>query len=170
MVVRHHRPGERGCWASFSPCGRWRYGLARAWGAGPRLLCVLLNPSTADALRDDATVARACRRAQAAGFGALRVVNLFAWRATRPAALRAAADPVGPENDRALRRGAAWADTILCGWGVHGALLGRDRAVIGLLGRRRLWHLGLTAAGQPRHPLYVPAAQPLLPWQGRRGA
>lgn len=141
--------------------------LGRAWGPGPRLLCVLLNPSTADAIEDDATLARCRIRATAMGFGALRVVNLFGRRATRPAVLRQAADPVGPENDGALRRGAAWADTILCGWGVHGGLLQRDRAVLRLLGRRQLWHLGLTAGGQPRHPLYVPAAQPLLPWQFR---
>ena len=170
MAVRRHRIGDRRAWASFSPCGRWRYALVRTWGAGPRLLCVLLNPSTADAEADDATLTRCCRRAGALGFGALRMVNLFAWRATRPAELSLAADPVGPENDRALRSGAAWADAILCGWGVHGRLFERDRAVLRLLGRRPLWHLGLTVAGQPRHPLYVAAAQPMLPWSAGQGA
>jgi hypothetical protein len=131
-------------------------------------LCVLLNPSEADATRSDATLARCVARAEALGFGALRVVNLFAWRATDPAALARSADPVGPENDAALLRGARWADRILCGWGEGGRLMGRDRAVLALFGRRALWHLGLTAGGRPRHPLYVARAAPLQPWREGR--
>lgn len=153
--VRRHRAGDRGAWAEFSPCGRWRYVLARRWAAGPGLLCVLLNPSRADAVRNDPTLLRCVARAQRLGFGGLRVVNLFAWRARDPAALGRAVDPVGPENDAALLRGARWADRILCGWGAGGRRSGRDAEVLRLLGRRRLWHLGLTAGGQPRHPLYV---------------
>lgn len=167
--MRRHRPGDRGAWAEVSACGRWRYALGRRWGEGPGLLCVLLNPSVADALRDDPTLARCVLRAQGLGFGALRVVNLFAWRATDPAALALAADPVGPENDAALLRGARWAGRILCGWGEGGRLMGRDRAVLALFVRRRLWHLGLTAGGRPRHPLYVARAAPLQPWQGGEG-
>jgi hypothetical protein len=129
---------------------------------------VLLNPSVADALRDDPTLARCMARARGWGFGALRMVNLFAWRATDPAALPGAEDPVGPENDAALLRGARWADMILCGWGAGGVLAGRDAAVLRLLGRRRLWHLGLTAGGQPRHPLYVGYDVAPVVWQRGR--
>ena len=168
-MVRQHRVADRGAWAEISPCGRWRYALARRWGAGPGLLCVLLNPSVADAERDDPTLLRCVTRARGLGFGGLRIVNLFAWRTTDPAALRRAADPVGPGNDAALLRGMRWADAILCGWGATGVLGGRDAAVRLLLGRRALWHLGLTAGGQPRHPLYLAYGVAPQLWQRGRG-
>ena len=76
------------------------------------------------------------------------------------------ADPVGPDNDAALHDGAAWADDILCGWGGHGALLGQDRAVAARLRQagKPVWHLGLTLAGQPKHPLYIGYAVPPMAW------
>lgn len=163
--LRRHRPGDRGAWTEMSGCGRWRYALARRWGPGPGLLCVLLNPSTADAAQDDPTLRRCMARARALGFGGLRLVNLFAWRATDPAALYRAADPVGPDNDAALLRAGRWAGSILCGWGNHGSLRGRDAEVLRLLARRRLWHLGLTARGQPRHPLFVGGEVALQQWR-----
>ena len=155
MGRRRHSPDDRNAWAEFSPCGRWRYALGRRWGPGPGLVFVLLNPSTADHLTPDATLLRCVARAQGLGFGALRVVNLFAWRATDPRALGRVPDPVGPENDAAIGRAARWGKSILCGWGARGGLAGRDSDVRRLLRRRPLWHLGLTAGGQPRHLLYV---------------
>lgn len=52
------------------------------------------------------------------------------------------------------------------GWGNGGTWQGRDRQVLQLLGQLpvRLFCLGHTAAGQPRHPLYVPNGSPLLPF------
>ncbi len=164
MVQRIHAPGDRRSWVDLSPCGAYRYALARAWAPGPGIAFVLLNPSRADAEASDPTLARCMARARALGFGRLRVVNLFALRSPHPAALRCVPDPVGPDNDAALLRAAAWADALLCGWGAGGRLHRRHAAVLRLLGRRRLWHLGLTAGGHPRHPLYVPAAVAPQPW------
>lgn len=146
--------------ARISACGTWRYALVREWGAGPGLTAVLLNPSTADATRDDATLVRMIGRTRAAGFGRLVVANLFALRATDPGMLRQAADPVGPENDAAILAAAEEAAMVLCGWGVHGRLCGRADAVEAMLRARGhgLWHLGLTQGGAPRHPLYVAGA------------
>jgi hypothetical protein len=91
------------------------------------------------------------------GFGAFAVTNLFAWRATRPLDLRAAMDPVGPDTDRVLTEAALAADRVICGWGMHGGVLGRGGAVAARLHAEghSLWHLGLTRTGAPRHPLYV---------------
>lgn len=61
---------------------------------------VLLNPSTADAEVDDPTLKRCIGFARAVGMDALTVVNLCAFRATRPADLWRAPDPIGPEADR----------------------------------------------------------------------
>lgn len=168
MIVRTHIRGETRSDADYSGCGCYRYALTRIWDeAGPRLAFVMLNPSTASEVRNDPTVARCEARARALGYGGVRVVNLFAWRATDPQALRAAADPVGPRNDAALGEAADWADAVLVAWGVHGALLARGAAVAAFLRGcgKPLLHLGLTREGFPRHPLYVPNARQPEVWR-----
>ena len=143
---------------ALSPCGTWRYLLERDLGEGVGTLnFILLNPSTADAVRNDPTVTRCIGFARRWGFRRLLVTNAFALRATDPAALRQAPDPVGPQNDRYLVRTARRADRVVCGWGIHGALNNRESEVLALLRARRLEHLGLTQDGRPRHPLYLRA-------------
>ena len=95
----------RGGWtgeAVFSKCGLFRYSLLRQWnnaGNAKLINFIMLNPSNADATKNDPTVERCCKRAQALGYGRLIVTNVFALRNTDPAALYAAADAVGPRND-----------------------------------------------------------------------
>ena len=154
--------------AAFSPCGQYRWWLERVWQpAAPRLLFIGLNPSRADGQRDDPTLRRLVGFAQRWGYGSLEVLNLFARISPSPAVLRRAADPVGAEADAWLRHRllAQPQAPVWLGWGNQGAWQGRDRAVRALLQGRPLWSLGLTAAGQPRHPLYVAgtvALQPLV--------
>ncbi|ADE84044.1 DUF1643 domain-containing protein [Rhodobacter capsulatus] len=171
MITRTHVKGDAPSVAVYSDCEAYRYLLTRVWDdALPRALFVMLNPSTATEVQNDPTVERCERRARALGFGAFRVTNIFAYRATDPRAMRAMADPVGPENDAAIRGSLDWAggpaDRIVCAWGTHGAHLGRGAAVERLLREsgRDLHHLGLTAAGAPKHPLYIGYAQPLQLW------
>jgi hypothetical protein len=167
MIRREAEAGDVRSVALYSDCGAYRYLLRRSWGAGGQLLCILLNPSTASEVRNDPTVARCERRARALGYGGFAVANLFAWRATAPADLRAAADPIGPDNDRVLNGAATEADAILCGWGVHGSHLGRGAEVAARLwaAGHRLLHLGITREGHPRHPLYVAYAARPQPWR-----
>ena len=158
MITRHHRKGDAESTAVYSPCEQYRYLLTRIWDpAGPKALFVMLNPSTATEVQNDPTVERCERRARALGYGAFRVTNIFAFRATDPKVMRARADPVGPGNDAAIGESTLWADRIICAWGSHGAHLGRGAQVEALLRAtgRPLWHLGLTQAGQPKHPLYI---------------
>ncbi len=157
--------------AQFDATGSYRYSLTREWAAGHRVAFVLLNPSTADHTQDDPTLRRCIGFAQAWGYGALEVVNLFAYRATRPAALRAAAEPVGPENDRFLRAAQRRAQAVVLAWGIHGVWRGRDQAVLRLFraGRMPVQCLGLTRDGHPRHVLYLPrglTARPFVPPAG----
>lgn len=158
MIERHHRKGDADSTAIYSDCERYRYMLTRTWDpAGERALFVMLNPSTATEMQNDPTVERCERRARTLGFGAFRVCNIFAWRDTDPARMRRATDPVGPANDDAIADSCPWADRIVCGWGAHGAHLDRGAEVERLMRTTGLplYHLGLTKAGHPRHPLYI---------------
>ena len=125
---------------------------------------VCLNPSTADEVQDDPTVRRCIRYAKDWGYGGMAMLNLFAFRATDPEAMKRAKDPVGPENDIYLSEWSAGARVTVCAWGAQGVFLGRDKEVLPLLHRPH--YLALTADGQPRHPLYLKAAlkpKPLAP-------
>lgn len=166
MITRRHQGDGVASVAVYSACGAYRYSLTRDWGAGSRLLYVMLNPSTATEAQNDPTVERCERRARALGCGAFAVVNLFAFRATDPRALRRAPDPVGAKNDTALGRAVDWTDRVICAWGNHGGHLGRSAQVRERLAQagKPLLHLGLTAQGEPRHPLYVGYAVEPQPW------
>lgn len=166
-ITRTHKKGDADSVAIYSDCERYRYTLTRVWDrAGQTALFVMLNPSTATEVQNDPTVERCERRARALGFGGFRVVNIFAWRDTDPRKMRAAADPVGPENDAAIADGARWADQVICAWGTHGEHLNRGPAVETLLRgvRSELFHLGLTKAGHPKHPLYISYTQTPEAW------
>ncbi|HPE26695.1 DUF1643 domain-containing protein [Albidovulum sp.] len=166
MIVRRHEVAGLASEARYSRCGTYRYLLSRRWGAGGSLLYILLNPSTATEEHNDPTVERCERRARALGYGGFAVTNLFAFRATRPEDLKRAGAPVGPGNDEAILTAAAAAERLICGWGVHGCHLGRGDAVAMRLraAGHDLWHLGLTQAGEPRHPLYVAYAREPERW------
>lgn len=155
-------------WADLSRCGRYRYALGRRWGAGAEALFVLLNPSTADAGADDPTLRRCMGFARREGCGASRTVNLFAWRATAPKDLVAAGEvAVGPRNAAALRTALAECDgPVIVGWGAQAMAAPRAVALERLASGqgRMLMCLGITKAGQPRHPLYIRADAPLVPW------
>jgi hypothetical protein len=151
--------------AVFDPSRRYRYRLWRRWAAGAPVLFVMLNPSTADAERDDPTIRRCVGFARAWGFAGMTVVNLFALRATDPARLRRARDPVGRDNDCHIAAAAAGAGTVVVAWGTHGELGARDRAVLALLAPHRPRCLGLTRGGHPRHPLYLPARTASRPFR-----
>ena len=166
MITREFTKGDARSEAVYSDCERYRYLLTRAWGEGPRALFVMLNPSTATERQNDPTVERCERRARALGFGAFRVTNIFAFRATDPRLMRAEADPIGAENDAAILGSLPWADTVICAWGNHGLHMDRGAHVESLLRRSgsSLFHLGLTGQGQPRHPLYVGYSTQPVPW------
>lgn len=156
-VTRSFLKGDAASSAVYSPCEAFRYLLTREWGTAGRALFIMLNPSTATEAQNDPTVERCERRARALGFGAFRVCNIFAFRATDPKVMRAAPDPVGPLNDAAILGSLSWADQIVCAWGTHGAHLDRGPQVERLLRAAGgpLWHLGLSKAGHPKHPLYI---------------
>ena len=120
---------------------------------------VMLNPSTADAERDDPTIRRCIGFARGWGYGRLEVVNLFAYRAASPRELFSATDPVGRANERFL---ASATDDVVVAWGNHGRRADWKLRKAAAHGRPRC--LGITALGEPMHPLYVPGRRQLCPF------
>jgi hypothetical protein len=147
---------------------RYRYTLWRQWNEVERpryMLMVGLNPSTADATRDDPTIRRCVGFARAEGFDALCMVNLFAFRATNPRVMMAEVDPVGKDNDGWISLLSIMAGMVVAAWGASGGHRDRDVAVKQMLLNRgrHLYALGETKEGHPRHPLYLPkSARPVL--------
>ena len=157
MITRSFLKGDAASEAVYSDGETYRYLLTRVWAKGPKALFIMLNPSTATEVQNDPTVERCERRARTLGFGAFRVTNIFAYRATDPKVMRAAVDPVGPDNDAAILQSLDWTDQVICAWGNHGLHLDRGARVQALLQAtgRPLLHLGLTGQNQPKHPLYI---------------
>lgn len=135
--------------------GPYRYLLWRVWNPDlPRLLWILLNPSTADESSNDPTLRRVQGFSQSFGYGGLEVVNLFALRSPDPRALAQIVDPVGPENDRYIRGAVVRATKIIAAWGNYRMLYGRDHWILSQIAGP-IFCLGITRNGNPRHPLYL---------------
>jgi hypothetical protein len=142
--------------AIISPCGKYRYALWRVWSSNIKPLMVIgVNPSTADASKDDPTIRRCIDYASQWGMGGLLMGNLFAWRDKDPSVLPKLAEPIGAENDVWLIRMRDASQMVLGAWGRNGDVdIRRTAAVLEMF--PEIHHLGLTANGHPRHPLYLP--------------
>ncbi len=143
--------------------GPYRYSLDRWWGPGRRMCFVMLNPSTADADQDDPTIRRCIGFAKRDAFDGITVVNLFAYRCTRPLHLSDVDDPVGPLNDGAVADAVRRSDVVVAAWGAHPMAVGRGKALADW--RVPLHCLGTTKDGAPRHPLYVRGSAEVVPWR-----
>lgn len=160
--------------AVLSPCGLYRYQLRRLvqapLGRPKRVLgWVMLNPSKADADRDDTTMTKVQEFTRRAGFHEAAVVNLFAWRSTDPRGLGDAGDPVGDANDQHILAVLHESELLVCAWG-NGAAFGgghRVRAVVRMLEpyEYKLRVLKVTGTGEPGHPLMLPYWRPLVPFK-----
>jgi hypothetical protein len=119
-----------------------------------RIAWIGLNPSTADELSLDRTLAAICRYSRRWGFSEVVMLNLFAFRATDPRDLKRAEDPIGPDNDHHLLTEVRKVQRVIACWGGHGRFLGRDRDVSDLLGVS-FGCLLKNRTGTPHHPLYL---------------
>lgn len=142
--------------AEISSDGLYRYSLERTWDEGkPTVLFICLNPSTADAINDDATVRRMVSFARQFGAGRLLVGNLFAFRSKNRNDLLKAEDPVGPENDKYLSKLIKAADIVIAAWGNFGSYLNRSSQFKEMFKSHNIKCLALNQTGEPIHPLYV---------------
>jgi hypothetical protein len=142
------------------PADCYRYRLIRTWDeAKPHAMFIMMNPSTADTIVDDRSVAKCGRFARTWGYGGIYVGNTFAYRATDKKRLRVIADPIGPENDKHLIAMAKLAEIVIFAYGQpgHRSLQARGPLLAKILiGKGVKPHvLKLSNDGTPCHPLYL---------------
>jgi len=151
--------------ARISDCGRYRFMLTRIWEANKQLLVTcMLNPSTADAEKDDPTIRTLTHFAKSWGYGGLMVVNLFALRTPSPQVLLETphSERMGPEsrNRESLFEAFIYArhspGFMLAAWGnLHPHLISASTLVLHIARKQLvdLQCLGETANGFPKHPM-----------------
>lgn len=152
--------------AEFSSCRQYRYVLWRHWdwqGSARQVMFIGLNPSTADETEDDPTIRRCIRFAKDWGYGGLLMMNAYAFRATDPKVMKAAADPLGPGNLEAFGYRRTQVGLIVAAWGAH-CSEEHERTICQAIAQP-VHCLGRTKAGRPKHPLYLRAdTKPELFW------
>ncbi len=163
--------------AVISECGKYRYRLERevdAIGGGPVYAFFGVNPSTADATVDDATVRKWIGFVKRWSGRRFVVGNVFPYRATdirtlpdwNVLALRRG------ENDKHLKEIARDADVLVPCWGSRDKLPKEMRPWL-----ERTWQIlrlqdkpmkcfGITNSGDPKHPLMLGYDTPLIDFQG----
>lgn len=148
--------------AILSPCGAYRYQLSRDVGMdGPVFAFFGVNPSTADATADDATVRKWTGFVKRWGGSRFIVGNVFAYRSTDVKALRNVPHPVGPENFAHLERIAADADVLVPCWGDRGKVPPSlrhhfDKTLAFLRAQGKPVRVfGFAKGGDPLHPLML---------------
>lgn len=157
--------------AVFSPCGTWRYRLERDLGRdGPVVAILGVNPSTAGAEINDATIRKDIGFGARHGWGWLIKGNLFAFCSTDIKGLRTAVNPKGPDNDAFLRQIMIDADIVIAAWGPLAKLPPQLRkrwttiCAMADAANQRLMCFGTAQDGQPRHTLMLAYDTPLIEW------
>lgn len=144
--------------AVLSECGTYRYVLERA-AKGEELgtvMFALANPSTADAVEDDATSDKGWRYTKAWKCSRMIYVNANPYRATNPWEAKTPPDSILSLNDAYLRQSAKRADMVVLAYGhvADKALAARMVSVLVSTGAP-LYTLQLALDGTPKHPLYL---------------
>lgn len=137
--------------AEFSPCGKYRYKLWRVWDYGlPLVMCVGLNPSTANSDTDDPTINNLRRILSKLGYGGFYMMNLFAWISSKPGDLLTCPDALG-DNENKLKEVEALCDDVIVCWGSFKQAQDRIKAVLPNYPNAKCF--GVAKNGAPFHPL-----------------
>lgn len=160
--------------AVVSACGKYRYRLEREVATeGPTFAYFGINPSTADATIDDATVRKWIGFTKVNGGRRFIVGNVFAYRSTDVKGLTLAGDPYGPENPMHLNQIIEDADILVPCWGDRKKLDRRLQSNFDwikarfLVSGKPVMTFGFTSSGDPKHPLMLGYKTPLIDWVRR---
>jgi hypothetical protein len=152
--------------AIISECKRYRYQLWRIWDrTQPKVLFIMLNPSTANAEKDDPTIKRCISFAKSWGYGGLYVGNLFAYRSTDPKGLLVAEDIGGTDGLNHWIQMSNLSESVICAWG-NSSLIQKLKPRLELLKTldKPLFCIQTSKDGTPKHPLYLKMKQKPIPF------
>lgn len=156
--------------AVLSACGKYRYRLDRDVQMDGSVTALFgINPSTADATVNDATIRKDIGFAKVNGWRRIIKGNVFAFRATDVREVGRCHNPVGPDNHDYLRAIVAEADILVPCYGnrakVPKELWWAIDALLDILraSGKPLLTFGLTQSGDPKHPLMLGYDTPLVP-------
>lgn len=147
--------------ADISSCGKYRYSLSRMWGSSNQGIVYGyfgINPSTADASIDDATVKKwigFTKRNNGRGF---LVGNAFAYRATNVKDLSKTDNPVGENNILYIQKIINTVDVIVPCWGNSSKVSKNLRPQLEIIldqilkSGKPVKIFGKTKSGDPLHP------------------
>lgn len=157
--------------AVISPCGMYRYRLEREVGmTGPVYAFFGVNPSTADAQVDDATVRKWTGFCKRWGGSRFIVGNAFAYRATNVKTLAGVEDPFGADIGEHITDIINDADILVPCWGSTGKVPPKLQFAFEVLldalmsAGKPVMCFGCTKSGDPKHPLMLAYSTPLMPW------
>lgn len=160
--------------AVISPCGRYRYRLDRECGeAYPGSLVIAyfgINPSTADASKDDPTVRKWRGFTERNNGHKFIVGNLFSYRSKNPKGLVNDPSPNDEAHWTHIRQIIAEADILVPCWGNRSKIPRAKRYATGellellLASGKPVVHFGTTKSGDPLHALMLGYDTPLIPW------
>lgn len=137
--------------AEFSECGKYRYKLWRIWDEEkPLAMCIGLNPSTANANKNDTTIQYLIKMLTILGYGGFYMTNLFAIISSKPEVLLTCHDPLG-ENDVKLWEARLLCDDVIVCWGNFKQAQERIKTVLPRYPDALCF--GINANGTPFHPL-----------------
>jgi hypothetical protein len=137
--------------AEFSSCGKYRYKLWRIWDESlPKVMCIGLNPSTANSIKPDPTITNLTKALKILGYGGFYMMNLFAWISSHPEDLLTCTDALG-ENDGKLKEVEAICDDVIVCWGNFKQAEARIKQVLPNYPKAKCF--GFNQNGTPMHPL-----------------
>ena len=129
----------------------YRYQLSRIWDEEkPKILFIMLNPSTADEFVEDPTIRRVVNYAKDWGYGGVYVGNLYAFRSTDPKGLKCIADPIGPENINHIQTLISLVDKVIYAWGNEQKEPNWLKKIV-----ETPYCIEISKKGIPKHPLYL---------------
>ena len=159
--------------AILSECGSYRYRLERQ--VAPMFITkpvmfIGINPSTADAENDDATVRKLIGFTQRWGYSSFILGNVFAWRSTDVRQLPERCKAIGPDNYRTLKAMMEEAACIVPCWGNTNKVPKTHRCqfevvcAMLLIAEKPVRIFGRTNRGDPLHPLLLPYSTEMQTW------
>lgn len=142
---------DSGKGAEFSKCGNYRYKLWRIWDEDlPKAMCIGLNPSNANASKNDPTINYLVSMLTILGYGGFYMMNLFAWISSKPEELLMCDNPLG-DNENKLKEVAKLCDDVIVCWGNFKQAKQRIEEVLPQYPNAKCF--GKNANGTPYHPL-----------------